>query len=61
MKDDRNRRRVVSKRPGGYIIYELNGLMNGCLTKSGGFTVKAKSKARPQEANEIKELENQKA
>lgn len=48
MKDDMNRRRVISKRAGGggYIIYELNGLMNGCIAKRGGFSVKAKSKAR---------------
>jgi structural maintenance of chromosome 4 len=47
MKDDRNRRRVISrKQGGGYILYELNGLINGCLPKSGGFAVKAKTKVR---------------
>jgi len=50
MKDERNRRRVISKKQnGGFIIYELNGLINGCLPRSGGFTVKAKSKMRPQD------------
>ena len=46
MKDDRNRRRVVSKKANGYIIYELNGLMNGCPAKRGGFEIRAKSKMR---------------
>lgn len=59
MKDDTNRRRVISKKTGGYIIYELNGLMNGCIAKRGGFSAKAKSKARGElgEQAEIKELE----
>lgn len=39
MDDDKNRRRVISSnyRKNGFIIYELNGLMNGCPKKSGGF------------------------
>jgi hypothetical protein len=46
MKDEHNRRRVVSKKPhgGGYIIYELNGLMNGCMARSGGFRVKVRGR-----------------
>lgn len=54
MKDDHNRRRVVSKKTNGYIIYELNGLMNGCPARKGGFDVKAKSKIKNTQAGETK-------
>lgn len=61
MGDDRNRRRVVSKKHNGYIIYERNGMMLGCPQKRGGFDVKAKSKMRTQTNNkEIKDAEAQK-
>jgi hypothetical protein len=35
--DDRNRRRVIARKQNGYIIYELNGLMNGCPKRKDGF------------------------
>lgn len=61
MKDDRNRRRVISRKQGGYIIYELNGLINGTLPKSGGFTVRARTKVRGpgrvEEEREVREME----
>ena len=46
MGDDSNRRRVISRKQNGYIIYEMNGMMIGCPEKRGGFDVKAKSKMR---------------
>jgi hypothetical protein len=42
MGDDKNRRRVISKKPkgNGYIIYEMNGLFNNQGPKRGGFEKK---------------------
>lgn len=40
MNDDQNRRRVISKKRNGYIIYEMNGLMNSVYPKKGGFNKK---------------------
>lgn len=59
MGDERNRRRVVSrKHTGGFIIYEKNGMMLGCVAKRGGFDVKAKTKMRNQaNSKEMKEIE----
>lgn len=58
MKDDQRRRRVISRKPNGFIIYELNGLMNGCPARRGGFEIKAKAKLKgPQDGGEIKKLE----
>jgi len=31
------RRRVISKKKNGFIIYQLNGTVQDCSTKSGGF------------------------
>ena len=58
MGDERNRRRVVSrKQTGGFIIYEKNGMMIGCVAKRGGFEVKAKIKMRNQaNSKEVKEM-----
>jgi hypothetical protein len=43
MGDDKNRKRVISKKPkgNGYIIYEMNGLFNNQGPKRGGFEKKA--------------------
>ena len=61
MGDERNRRRVVSRKPNGYIIYERNGMMLGCPAKKGGFDVKAKTKMRNQtNTRELKEIEAEK-
>ena len=58
MGDERNRRRVISRKPNGYIIYERNGMMLGCPAKKGGFDVKAKTKMRNQSnTRELKEIE----
>ena len=42
MGDDFSRRRVISKKQSGYIIYEMNGLMHGCGRRKGGFSFKNK-------------------
>jgi hypothetical protein len=61
MGDEKNRRRVVSRKANGFIIYEMNGLMIGCPSKRGGFEVKAKTKMRnPTNSKELKAFENQK-
>jgi hypothetical protein len=41
MGDEKNRRRIISEKKNGFIIYEINGLMNGCPRKRGGFQTKA--------------------
>jgi hypothetical protein len=43
MKNDHQRRRVISrnKNRGGYITYEMNGLMSGSGARRGGFDQKA--------------------
>ena len=61
MGDDMNRRRVISRKTNGYIIFERNGMMNGCPAKRGGFDVKAKAKMRhPANSKELKEQEEKK-
>jgi hypothetical protein len=51
MKNEHQRRRVISrnKNRGGYIVYEMNGLMVGSAPRRGGFVPKAaiKGKAKP--------------
>lgn len=39
MGDEQNRRRVISKKPkgAGYVIYEMNGLINTQTARKGGF------------------------
>jgi hypothetical protein len=37
MGNDNNRRRVISRKRNGFIIYEANGLMAGTQAKRGGF------------------------
>jgi hypothetical protein len=46
MENDQNRKRVISRKGNGYIIYEVNGLMIGSQGKKGGFDVKANIKAK---------------
>jgi hypothetical protein len=41
MKNDQNRRRVISRKRNGFIIYEPNGLMIGSQSRRGGFDTKA--------------------
>lgn len=43
MKNEHQRRRVISrnKNRGGFIIYEMNGLMIGSVARRGGFALKA--------------------
>ena len=43
MKNEHQRRRVISrnKNRGGYITYEMNGLMIGSVARRGGFDMKA--------------------
>jgi hypothetical protein len=64
MKSEHQRRRVISrnKNRGGYIIYEMNGLMVGSAPKRGGFTPKAaiKGKSKPQGEGQVKEMETRK-
>ena len=53
MGDDSNRRRVISKKAkgNGFIIYEMNGLMNSQIAKRGGFQKKvAKQKKNQNES-----------
>ena len=37
MGNDQNRQRVISRKKGGFIIYEMNGLMNSVGGRRGGF------------------------
>ena len=48
MKNEHQRRRVISKNKnrGGYIIYEMNGLMVGSIARRGGFQKKAAIKGK---------------
>lgn len=63
MKNENHRRRVIckNKNRGGYIIYEMNGLMVGSMAKRGGFVPKAstKNKAKNQ-PDQSKEMEARK-
>ncbi len=53
MKDDKNRRRVVSKKKSGFAIFEKTGLMSGVQAKRGGFEVKGRTK-KNQQSNSVK-------
>lgn len=44
MKYDNKRRRVISRKKNGFIIYQPNGLMIGCMSKRGGFDIKGHNK-----------------
>lgn len=39
---DSTRRKVISKKQNGYIVFEISGLMYGCRRKKGGFSTKTK-------------------
>ena len=64
MRDDRYRRRVISKKQNrGYIIYQPNGLMHGSEAKRGGFDAKGTvntPKSADNHLKEIKELQDRK-
>lgn len=63
MKNEHQRRRVISrnKNRGGYIIYEMNGLMVGSVAKRGGFDLKAGIKnKKTKDEGQFKELETKK-
>lgn len=47
MKNDHQRRRVIARKAnGGYLIYEMNGLMVGSAPRRGGFIPKAVTKGK---------------
>jgi hypothetical protein len=62
MKNDHQRRRVISKNKqrGGYIIYEMNGLMVGSQPRKGGFDIKGGLNSRKKDESLIKELDSRK-
>ena len=51
MKNDQQRRRVISRKRGGFIIYEMNGLMIGSVARRGGFETKATVKGKNNQFN----------
>jgi hypothetical protein len=54
MKNEHQRRRVIARKPnGGYLIYEMNGLMVGCAPRRGGFIPKAATKANGKQQVEL--------
>jgi len=50
MGDDNNRRRVISRKPkgNGFVIYEMNGLINTQLARRGGFERKVAKQKKQQ-------------
>ena len=62
MKNDHQRRRVISrnKQRGGFIIYEMNGLMVGSGTRRGGFELKGGVKKKGKDENHLRELDQRK-
>ena len=56
MKNDQKRRRVISrnKQKGGYIIYEMNGLMVGSAARRGGFDLKGGIKKKGKDESHFK-------
>ena len=59
MKNEHQRRRVVckNKNKGGFIIYEMNGLMVGSIPKRNGFEQKAAIKGKKNNENNGQEME----
>ena len=59
MKNDHERKRVISKNKhkGGYIIYEMNGLMVGSAARKGGFDLKGGMKKKGRDETYLKELD----
>ena len=54
MGDDQNRRRVIARnRRGGFMIYQMNGLMNSVSGRRGGFQKKAQKKINNTEDKEL--------
>jgi hypothetical protein len=39
--DDKNRRRVLARKNKGFVIYEMNGIINTVYGRRGGFEKKA--------------------
>ena len=58
MKNEHQRRRVISRneKKGGFIIYEMNGLMVGSVPKRGGFDLKGGVKKKTKDESLAREL-----